>query len=129
MNQRYTAFLARLLLYAAGLTIAWLLVRASIPPRFYYENTWVLVVFFFVTTAVFHYGLLSAAEKTNRNVVTYYMLSTAVKLVLYFLVLVGYAMAWPGEAVPFVSSFFMLYVFFTVFEVSAAYRHFKNKAF
>ena len=129
MNQRYTAFLARLLLYAAGLTIVWLWLRSSMPPKFYYEHTWVLVVFFFATTAVFHYGLLSAAEKTNRNVVTYYMLSTSVKLVLYFLVLVGYAMARPGEAVPFVSNFFMLYVFFTVFEVSAAYKHFKSKSF
>ena len=56
------------------------------------------------------------------------MLSTAVKLMLYFLVIVGFAMVRPSETIPFVSNFFVFYIFFTVFEVSVAYRHFSVKA-
>lgn len=128
MRKHYVAFLSRLLLYAAALYLAWLFFRTSIPAKFSYDHTYGLILFFFLTTALFHYGLLSNAIKSNRNIVTYYMLSTSVKLVLYFLVLVGYAMVRPGEAIPFVSSFFVLYIFFTVFEVSSAYRYFKNKS-
>src|SRR5262245_16140131 len=128
MKQPFAAFLARLLAYAVGLCLAWIFLRGIIPPAFYYEYAWVLVLFFFTTTASFHYGLLASAAKNNRSVVRYYMLSTAVKLMLYFLVMVGYSLARPGTAVPFISNFFVLYVFFTVFEVSVAYRHFRAPA-
>ena len=128
MRRSYAVFLSRLLAYAVAICLAWLLVRSSLPPKFNYEYAWGILLFFFTATAAFHYGLLSSAEKGNRNVVRYYMLSTTVKLMLYFLVIVGFAMVRPAETIPFVSTFLVFYIFFTVFEVSVAYRHFRVKA-
>ena len=127
MKQSYAAFLSWLMAYAILLLLLGFAVRSSFPEKFRYEYAWGLVLFFTVTTAAFHYGLISSSEKGNRNVVRYYMLSTAVKLMLYFLIMVGYSMVRPAETIPFVSNFFVLYILFTVFEVSVSYRHFRSK--
>ena len=125
----YSSFLTRLLLYTLIIWAAYMLFHQSIPREFYYENVFYLIVFFFVTTALFHYGLLSAAQSSNRNIITYYMLSTAFKLLLYFGILIGYALLNRGKAVPFIGSFFALYVLYTVFEVAKVYRYFKGYSF
>ena len=126
MKNEYSAFLTRLLLYTLIIWAAYMLVRQSIPERFYFENVLFLVVFFFLTTALFHYGLLSSAKSSSRNLITYYMLSTALKLLLYVGIIVGYTLLMPGKTVPFISNFFVLYVFYTVFEVAKVYRYFKG---
>src|SRR6476659_6105857 len=126
LKKEYSAFLTRLLLFTLVLWAAFRLLHNSIPPNLYSEQVFFLLVFFFLTTALFHYGLLSAARSSNRNIVTYYMLSTAFKLLLYFGIIIGYALLNKGKAVPFIVNFFTLYVFFTVFEVLKVYRYFKG---
>jgi len=126
LKKEYSAFLTRLLLFTLVLWAAFRLLHNSIPPTLYFEQVFFLLVFFFLTTALFHYGLLSAARSSNRNIVTYYMLSTAFKLLLYFGIIIGYALLNKGKAVPFIVNFFTLYVFFTVFEVLKVYRYFKG---
>ena len=126
MKNEYSAFLTRLLLYTLIIWAAYMLVRQSIPEKFYFENVLFLAVFFFLTTALFHYGLLSSAKSSSSNLITYYMLSTALKLLLYVGIIVGYTLLMPGKTVPFISNFFVLYVFYTVFEVAKVYRYFKG---
>ena len=126
LKKEYSAFLTRLLLFTLVLWAAYLLLGKFIPPAVYFKNVFFLLVFFCLTTALFHYGLLKAARSSNRNIVMYYMLSTAFKLLIYFGIIIGYALLNKGKAVPFIVNFFTLYAFFTVFEVLKVYHYFKG---
>ena len=126
MKKNYSAFLVRLLLFTLVVWALYTLASHSIPKRFYFENTLFLIAFFFLTTALFHFGMLANATSANRNIVTYYMLSTAFKLLLYVAIIIGYAFLMPQKAISFIANFFILYALFTGYEVSRVYKYFKG---
>src|SRR5436190_22836631 len=115
------------MIFSAVVTLAFIALRNSIPPKFYYENIALLIIFFFVVTVGFHFALLYGAEKSDRNVVSYYMIATALKFLLFAAIMIVYALINRGKSLPFISNFFIIYVLFTVFEVSVNYRFFKQK--
>jgi hypothetical protein len=123
----FAAFLKRFMIYTLVIWAAFALAKPYIPEKFLFPNTVFLIVFFFASTAALHYGMLSSARNNNRSIVVFYMLSTAFKLLLYIAVIIGFALARPAIAVAFISNFFVLYVFFTVYEVQGVYHYFKSK--
>lgn len=127
VKNNFAVFLVKLFFYSFLIYAALLLIRNSIPPKFYYEHSAYLIVFFFFVTAVFHFGALRNAAKGGRSIVSYFMLATAVKFFLYLMVMIGYALLNPGKATAFISTFFLIYVLLTIFEVSVIYTHFKSK--
>jgi hypothetical protein len=127
VRSAYTAFLVRLTLVAILAWAAYMLLRGEIPPKFAYPRTGLVLLFFYVVTAVFHYGLLRSEQRGNRNIIHYYMLSTVLKLLLFIAIIMGYSLAYRQENIPFVLHFFGSYVVFTVFEVLTVSRYFRSK--
>jgi phosphoglycerol transferase MdoB-like AlkP superfamily enzyme len=74
--------------------------------------------FFAVTILVFGFLLKSAATKFNRFV-NRFMMATFLKLMVYMAVLVVYVFTHKYDAIPFILSFFILYLAYTFFEVIA----------
>lgn len=127
MKKNFTLFLIKLLLYTTILYLLYSVVKHSIPEKFYFENTFYLFVFFVIITAVFHFGLLYSFAKSSRSFVSYYMMATALKLFLFLAIIIVYALLNTGQAIAFISNFFVIYVLFTVFEVTLVFLHFKSK--
>ncbi len=127
MKNNFILFLIKLIIYCALIYAAFAWIKNDIPEKFYYNHPLYLVVFFFVVTALFHFGALRNAAKGGRSIVSYFMLATAVKFFLFLAVMVGYALLNSGKATAFISNFFVIYVLLTVFEVSVIYGYFKSK--
>jgi hypothetical protein len=77
--------------------------------------------FFAVTILVFGFLIKSSAKKFNRFV-NRFMMATFLKLMIYMAVLVAYVLTHKYDAIPFILSFFILYIAFTFFEVIALLR-------
>lgn len=121
------AFLIKLLIYSALLYFFYeLLFKKHIPAKFLFHQTHYIFLLFFTVTILFHYGLLASAVKNNSRIVNYYMMATAIKLFSFLAIIIFYALLNSGNAIAFITNFFVLYIFYTVFEVAVAYRYFKR---
>jgi len=88
--------------------------------------TWCILLYFLITTLVFHYGLLSASSGKPQKFVRYYMGATTLKLFLHVAVLLLYCLFNRNEAVHFIVTFLVIYLFYTVFEVVMAAKQFRK---
>ncbi len=77
-----------------------------------------------MTTVVFHNGLARAAVKSGQAFVRYFMGATSVKLLVFMMIIVVYALLNRESAFGFILHFFIFYLLYTVFEVYFAYKNF-----
>jgi hypothetical protein len=77
---------------------------------------YLLVLFFVVALTVYHF-MLKALEKRPTWFVNIFLLTTMLKLLVYMIFMLVYALLNREEARPFIAAFFVLYVIYTVVEV------------
>jgi len=97
-----------------------------IPPDFVSPALPYLFLLFFLVTLIIHYILLNATDKRHSKFVNYFMLTTFLKLVFYMAILIIYALINKSDAIPFIISYFVLYLAFTTFEIVSFYNQSKN---
>jgi hypothetical protein len=129
MKHKYIDFLKKLLIYTillgfAGFTVTLFLPKGFISPALPY-----LFFFFFSITLIVHLILLRVSEKKSSSFINFFMLLTFGKLLFFLTIILIYALMNRPDAVPFILSFFILYIFYTAFEVvlSLKHTHPKNK--
>jgi hypothetical protein len=125
MKNLYLIFLRKLLLFTlvlavVGYGITLLLPKAYITPTLPY-----LYLFFFAATLVVHYILLKVSSKKTPGFVNFFMLVTFGKLIFFLTIILIYAFLNREDSVPFIFAFFILYMFFTAFEVTLSLSHSK----
>ncbi len=103
------------------LTLAIFLVYAIIiflVPDKYISPAIPATIFFFLllTISVFYFQIKISLQKTSR-MVNFFMLATALKLLLFLVIVISYSLANKEDAVNFIISFFIIYLAFSVFEV------------
>lgn len=116
------SFLARLFIFSAALGLIVLLLYFILPDNVLSPSLPFLIVYFFAITAVVYWVVIKAATHAPRKFVGYFMLATFVKLFIYVLTIFAYAYFNREDLFPFVIAFFILYVFYTVFEVVAVIK-------
>lgn len=89
-------------------------------------STWTLLVYFLFITMLFHFGLVQASKGRPQVFIRYYMASTTFKLLIHMSVVVIYALFNKEDAIRFISTFLVLYIIFTAFEVAVAWKQFRN---
>lgn len=117
MKLNYTTFLKKLFLFTLILALLGTGVAYLLPDEFVSPTLPYLYVFFFSATLLVHFVLLQVAVKKASSFVNYFMLLTFGKLMFFLTIVLVYALARKEDAVQFILAFFILYVFFTVFEV------------
>jgi hypothetical protein len=114
MRKKYQQFILRLTILSL---LAYLLHRflpdGIISPALPY-----LFILFYVITAIVHYFLLRIIVLNPGKFVGYFMLATFLKLMNYLILVVVYAFYVKEGILPFILSFFALYIVYTVFEVA-----------
>ena len=126
MNPTFRTFFIKLALFSAftlGLLILW---QSYATARFQSSLMLALWVFFFVSTAVIHYILVTVSEKEPRKFVGYYLGITGMKLFVYLILIVIYALIKKEAALGFTLWFLVLYLLYSGFEVVVLLRHFKK---
>jgi len=89
------------------------------PSDYYTVSFPYLLAFFMIAAVVVYHFMLKAIEKRPARFVGIFMLTTMVKLFAYMSVMITYALLNREEAMAFIVAFFVLYVVYTIVEVSS----------
>ena len=76
----------------------------------------ILIFYYFVTLAVLMV-LKKSMQKRLSNFANTYMITTFIKLVFFTLIIIAYIVINKKDAISFVVTFFVYYLFYTIFEV------------
>jgi len=116
MKSAYLKFLQHLLIYSAILgaiaIILYLILPELITPVLPF-----LFLFFVAITLVSYYILLRSLKSKLSRFINTFLISTIVKLILYIGIMIVYVILNRSDAVRFMITFFILYLFYTIFEV------------
>lgn len=116
MNLIFQKFIKKLIVFTMILFAVALLSKFLLPISFITPALLYLIPLFFSITLLTHYLLLKGSEKSFAKFTTNYMLVTFSKLMLLLIVLLLYVFTHKSDAIPFIISFFLLYILFAVFE-------------
>ena len=110
-------FIRRILLYSAFLAFAAVILSLLLPSGYLTPALPALIIFFLLVTWLILWYLMKASDKSFIKFVNAFMITTGLKLLLLILVIVAYIFLNRSDAVPFLVAFFILYLFYTGFEV------------
>jgi hypothetical protein len=122
MKRPAFAFLRNLLVFSVILYLLSLLITRFLPSSWVTPAMPWLFVFFFLATLFIRYVLGNIPAARMSRFINFYLIITTVKLLVYFAVMIVYAFLNRSDAVPFIITFFILYVCYTLFEVVAFLR-------
>ena len=114
----YYRFLKKLIFFTLILAAIGYALSMFIPENYLSPTLPYLYVFFFAVSIIVHYVLVKVSEQRTNQFVNYFMLLTFGKLIFYLSLILVYMLVYRSDIVPFVGAFFILYLFFTVFEVN-----------
>jgi hypothetical protein len=110
---RYTKALLLFALLAFGI----LLISRIYLARYISPMLPLLILFFALVSFYVYYILLKSTRQRFAAFSRNFMLATTIKLFLYLIILVAYALLVPKDAVNFIVGFFALYIAFSAFEL------------
>ena len=127
MKHKYIDFLKKLLIYTFLLAVVGFLIAYFLPKQFITPTLPYLFFFFFSVTLIVHLILLNVSQKKASGFINFFMLLTFGKLLFFLTIILIYALLNRSDAVRFIISFFILYMFYTAFEVVLSLSHTKAK--
>lgn len=110
-------FLRKLIIFTMVIAAAGYGVVQFIPSEYVTPTLPYLLVFFFAITILVHYTLLQVSRKRTTQFSNYFMLLTFGKLIFFLSIILVYFLLNREDVLPFAIAFFVLYIFFTIFEV------------
>lgn len=127
MKLRSTGFLKQLLIFTAIIGVCSTLAIFFLPSDFITPTLPYLIFFFFSVTLIVHLILIRVSEKRTPAFINYFMLLTFGKLIFFLTIILIYALLNRKDAVSFILTFFILYVFYTTFEVVLSMAHVRRR--
>jgi hypothetical protein len=118
MKKKYLHFLLWLTILSLGLGLIAYLLSRFLPEGMIPRVLPYLFMLFYVIGALVHFVLLRITAMNPRKFVSYFMLATFFKLMNYLIVIVVFTFYVKEGILPFIISFFILYIIYTVFEVA-----------
>jgi len=117
MDNDYYKFVKNLIIFSVILVVAGFAAQYVISEKFLSVVWPFLFVFFFAITLLVNYSLRKLQRKKESSFIRMFMLLTFAKLMFFLFVMVIYAFIYRNDAVAFIVNFFVLYLFYTIFEV------------
>lgn len=94
------------------------------------DDSYIFFVFlpaiFYGVMAVFHGSLILASRQAARKFPSRFLAIFGAKILLLLIFIITYTYFNPGIAIPFLVSFLFLYLVYTIFEITALYRHLRQ---
>jgi hypothetical protein len=118
MAKNYFIFIKRLTVFSIVVVILSFVVSRLLPKYYLSPALPYIILFFFIVTSIFHFIVLKSSEKKTSNFIRGFMLGTVIKLSIYFSALLIYVLIINKyDAIPFILSFFIYYLIYTIFEI------------
>jgi len=117
MKSEYLKFLQHLLIYSAILGAVAIVLYLFLPKHFITPALPFLFFFFTGITLISYYILIRSLKSKLSRFVNTFLISTIVKLIIYIGIMIIYVLLNRSDAIPFMITFFILYLLYTVFEV------------
>lgn len=118
MKEKFNRFFIRLVIFSLVLILFAFLLDKVLPEGYIPSvMPWLFLLFFSVTLAV-HATVLRITLLKPARFVSFFMLATVVKLLIYMIAVLVYVFLVKEDLLGFIISFFLLYIFYTVFEVA-----------
>lgn len=117
MRKKYLHFIIRFTLLSLILGLIAFILSRLLPGGMISPALPYLFLLFYFIGALVHYILLRITALNPRKFVSYFMLATFFKLMNYLIVIFVYIFYVKEGILPFILSFFILYIIYTVFEV------------
>lgn len=119
----YLSFLKKLIVFTIICAFIIYSIVYFLPDKYITPTLPFLIIFFFSVTLLIHFILVKVSLKKATNFINVFMLLTLGKLMLFLSIIMIYIFLFREDAVRFVMTFFVLYVFFTIFEVVQSLGH------
>jgi O-antigen/teichoic acid export membrane protein len=113
----FNDFLKKTSFIVFSLFAIYLLLFFSVPEQYLSPAIPAIIIFFTIlTTFIFYYQIKASLKRTSKFV-NFFLIATALKLLLFIVLVLIYSLLNKADAVNFILSFFVIYVIFSVFEV------------
>jgi hypothetical protein len=122
MNQRFHLFVVRLFIFTLIISLLGFMAFYFLPAGYYSPAFPFLLVFFAAVTLIVHKRILKALYKKPSKFVNYFMLTTFIKMFFFLVVMIIYALINREDAIRFIIIYFILYLFYTVFDVISIFQ-------
>ena len=122
----YLLFSKRLLIYSLIPAFLGAVLYFTLPENYMTPVLPFLIIFFIAVTLISTYILIKSAQKKFIKYLNVYLLTTVIKLFLLVAVMVTYILFNKADLIPFALSFFILYLYYTIFEVVWLVSFFKT---
>ena len=126
MSSVYLSFLKRIIIFSLVLGVCATVLYFVLPAKFITPALPWLFLFFIGATLTGYYFLIKSVQKKFIRFLNAYLLSTILKLLVYIAIMVIYILMNKQDALPFGITFFLLYLCYSIFEVSSLVSYSKN---
>lgn len=109
-------FLRPLFYFSAAIGVIAFLASFILPDRYITPSLPFLILLFTAVTILSFYYLQRATDQKFIRFVNTFLLTILLKLFFFMAVMVSYALIYRTDAIPFLLTFFILYLLYTVFE-------------
>lgn len=123
MKPSYAGYIKHALIFTLVIGLLGYLLFYFLPGSYYTQVFPVLLLFFLSVSLTVHYLLIKAIRKRPAKFINQFMLTTFLKLMFYIVVMVVYALLNRDDAIPFIVTYFILYLFYTGFELISILRY------
>lgn len=103
-----------------------LVAGVSISSEHSFASLYFVIPFIMAITILFHYVLIRASAVNPRNFVGKFAAFSGVKLMIYMVSILIYAFAIKKEVVVFLMGFLIIYLLFTILEISSILKFLKK---
>lgn len=117
MNSVYLSFIKRIFIFSVIIGLLSFLSTIALPSSYMSKSLPYLFFFFIAITCLSHYFVLNAIKERTSRFVNYFMISIFVKLIFYSILIVLYSLINAEDIIPFLITFFIYYLCFTIFEL------------
>lgn len=117
-------FITGLLLFSAIIAVLFYFIEPFFTGKSAFPDFWIIQLIMIAATVLFHYGLMRAVKSGGQASIRYFMGATSAKLMVFMMVMIIYGLMNKESAFGFILHFFIFYLFYTVYEVAIAYKHF-----
>jgi len=94
---------------------------------YYHAVFWLNLIIIAVLTGILHFSVLKSSDKEHTQFSTRFMSVAGIKMLIYLIFIVVYALFNPGHAKFFLITFLILYFIYSIFEVLLIINFFNKK--
>jgi hypothetical protein len=127
MERPLREFLLKQLYVTIGVYVLGFIAFSYMFPAKYHSFLAFLPVIFYIVMAVFHATLVGASNLPVKKFSSRFLAVLGAKIFLFLIFIITYSYFNPQVAVPFLISFFILYIIYTVFEIVTLLRQLRAK--